>query len=61
VKLMADGALGSRGAALHAPYCNDPDNRGLLLLPVDELEGENFLCIHAIGDRRHARLDATKA
>ena len=38
VKLMADGALGSRGAALHAPYCDDPANRGLLLLPVDELE-----------------------
>jgi predicted amidohydrolase YtcJ len=59
VKLMADGALGSRGAALHAPYCDDPDNRGLLLLPVDELEGRvraaaerGFqICVHAIGDR----------
>ena len=38
VKLMADGALGSRGAALHAPYCDDPSNTGLLLLPLDELE-----------------------
>jgi predicted amidohydrolase YtcJ len=59
VKLMADGALGSRGAALHAPYCDDPTNRGLLLLPVDELEARaraaaarGFqVCVHAIGDR----------
>ncbi len=59
VKLMADGALGSRGAALHAPYCDDPANRGLLLLPVDELEARaraaaarGFqVCVHAIGDR----------
>jgi predicted amidohydrolase YtcJ len=59
VKLMADGALGSRGAAMHAPYCGDPTNRGLLLLPPDELEGRaraaarrGFqVCVHAIGDR----------
>ncbi|HEY7139681.1 MAG TPA: amidohydrolase [Methylomirabilota bacterium] len=59
VKLMADGALGSRGAALHAPYCDDPENRGLLLLPLDELEARaraaaarGFqVCVHAIGDR----------
>jgi predicted amidohydrolase YtcJ len=59
VKLMADGALGSRGAAMHAPYCDDPANRGLLLLPPDELEGRartaaerGFqVCVHAIGDR----------
>jgi predicted amidohydrolase YtcJ len=59
VKLMADGALGSRGAALHAPYCDDPGNTGLLLLPPDELEARaragaerGFqVCVHAIGDR----------
>ena len=59
VKLMADGALGSRGAALHAPYCDDPANTGLLLLPPDELEtrigaaaARGFqVCVHAIGDR----------
>ena len=28
VKLMADGALGSRGAALHDAYCDDPGNTG---------------------------------
>lgn len=70
VKLMADGALGSRGAALHAPYCDDPANRGLLLLPVDELEARaraaaqrGFqVCIHAIGDRANTLvLDALEA
>ena len=31
VKLYADGALGSRGAALLAPYSDDPGNTGLLV------------------------------
>ena len=70
VKLMADGALGSRGAALHAPYCDDPANRGLLLLPPDELETRaraaaerGFqVCVHAIGDRANTLvLDALEA
>ena len=70
VKLMADGALGSRGAALHAPYCDDPANTGLLLLPLDELEararaavGRGFqVCVHAIGDRANTLvLDALEA
>jgi hypothetical protein len=62
LKLMADGALGSRGAALHDPYCDDPDdpdNRGLVLLPPEEIErltleggARGFqVCVHAIGDR----------
>ncbi len=58
-KLLSDGALGSRGAALHSPYCDDPENRGLLLIPHDELErlareamALGFqVCVHAIGDR----------
>ena len=70
VKLMADGALGSRGAALHAPYCDDPENRGLLLLPFDELEARaraaaerGFqVCVHAIGDRANTLvLDALES
>ena len=70
VKLMADGALGSRGAAMHAPYCDDPTNRGLVLLPPDELEGRaraaarrGFqVCVHAIGDRANTLvLDALEA
>src|SRR5262249_42541180 len=52
-------ALGSRGAALHSPYCDDPDNRGLLLIPHEELArltreaiDHGFqVCVHAIGDR----------
>jgi predicted amidohydrolase YtcJ len=70
VKLMADGALGSRGAAMHAPYCDDPANRGLLLLPPEELEGRaraaaarGFqVCAHAIGDRANTLvLDALES
>src|SRR5437016_4104304 len=30
LKLMADGALGSRGPALHGPYCDDPGHTGLV-------------------------------
>ena len=59
VKLMADGALGSRGAALHAPYCDDPGNRASSCSRRDELEARarggaerGFqVCVHAIGDR----------
>jgi predicted amidohydrolase YtcJ len=59
VKLYADGALGSRGAALLAPYADDPKNSGLLFHPQDELNamiakalGRGYqVCIHAIGDR----------
>lgn len=59
VKLLADGALGSRGAALHAPYTDAPTSRGLLLLSPEELERRarafderGFqVAIHAIGDR----------
>jgi predicted amidohydrolase YtcJ len=59
VKLLADGALGSRGAALHEPYCDDPGNTGLVLIPADEIERTTLeagalgfqVCVHAIGDR----------
>ncbi|MEK6570922.1 MAG: amidohydrolase, partial [Bacteroidota bacterium] len=37
VKLVADGALGSRGAALLEPYSDDPGNRGLTLLSSEEI------------------------
>jgi predicted amidohydrolase YtcJ len=67
LKLWLDGALGSRGAALHAPYCDDPTTRGLVLIPPDELERllreareAGFqACVHAIGDRANTlALDA---
>lgn len=59
IKLVSDGALGSRGAALHEPYTDDPNNTGLILLPPDELarlvmeaaEHAFQVCVHAIGDR----------
>ncbi|MEZ5521969.1 MAG: amidohydrolase [Dokdonella sp.] len=59
VKLYADGALGSRGAALLAPYADDPHNTGLLFNTPDALTamigkalGKGYqVCVHAIGDK----------
>jgi predicted amidohydrolase YtcJ len=59
VKLYADGALGSRGAALLEPYKDDPKNSGLIVTPPAELEktiryalDHGFqVATHAIGDR----------
>jgi len=59
VKLYADGALGSRGAALLAPYSDDPNNSGLLFTKPGELAamiGKALdkgyqVGVHAIGDR----------
>ncbi|MDZ7715931.1 MAG: amidohydrolase [Balneolaceae bacterium] len=59
VKLYADGALGSRGAAMIKPYSDDPDNRGLLFESEDEMTemimktaSKGYQTnIHAIGDR----------
>lgn len=58
VKLYADGALGSRGAALMAPYSDDAENRGLPFWTQAELDQMvakadrmGFqVAIHAIGD-----------
>jgi len=59
VKLYSDGALGSRGAALLAPYSDDSDNEGLLLTQPEKLQtlvkqilSHQFqVNVHAIGDR----------
>jgi predicted amidohydrolase YtcJ len=59
VKLYADGALGSRGAALLAPYSDDPANSGLMLATPQHLQdvasrgrAAGFqVNTHAIGDR----------
>ena len=37
VKLFTDGALGSWGAALLAPYADKPDKTGIMRFPEDEL------------------------
>ncbi len=58
VKIYADGALGSRGAALIEPYSDDVENRGLPFHTADELAALvrrankwGFqVSIHAIGD-----------
>jgi len=59
VKAMADGALGSRGAAMLAPYSDAPENSGLFTLRADDYQplfdlvlSKGFqLNVHAIGDR----------
>ena len=58
VKLYADGALGSRGAALLAPYSDMPSTSGLLFYPNSEMlakmnkamKAGYQVNIHAIGD-----------
>jgi len=64
VKLYADGALGSRGALLSAPYTDEPTSRGLEVTPEARLADvvrragrAGFQpCIHAIGDAAVTRV-----
>lgn len=59
IKYYADGALGSRGAALFEPYADRPDTTGLMqitegeIVPLYEaaLRGGIQIATHAIGDR----------
>lgn len=59
VKAYADGALGSRGAALISPYADRPGHSGKLIRQPDAMEklatdamGEDWqVATHAIGDR----------
>ncbi|KAB8043795.1 amidohydrolase [Janthinobacterium aquaticum] len=66
VKLLSDGALGSRGAALLAPYSDAPDTRGLLFYPdgamwakmEKAMRAGYQVNVHAIGDAgNHQILD----
>ena len=70
VKLYADGALGSRGAAMLAPYSDDPGNSGLLFETNDAMTamiGKALskgyqVNVHAIGDKGNRQvLDAFEA
>jgi predicted amidohydrolase YtcJ len=70
VKLFADGALGSRGAALLAPYSDMPAQRGLLFMPEPEMQSKIETAlragyqvnVHAIGDAANREvLDAFEA
>ena len=58
VKVYADGALGSRGAALKKEYSDAPGNHGSFVTPVDQIEELAYVLAkkgfqmntHAIGD-----------
>lgn len=67
VKLFADGALGSRGASLLAPYSDEPSSSGLSIMNREALSrAANIaadagfqVAVHAIGDRANREvLDA---
>jgi hypothetical protein len=59
IKRMADGALGTHGAWLLAPYDDLPSSTGLNVTPLSSLREtaelaiahDYQLCVHAIGDR----------
>jgi hypothetical protein len=66
LKLFADGALGPRTAAMLAPYENEPDNYGIVVVDKEdmvEMAGRASAAglptsVHAIGDRaNHDVLD----
>ncbi|MBN1265335.1 MAG: amidohydrolase [Anaerolineales bacterium] len=67
VKLFMDGALGPHTAAMNAPYENEPNNTGVLLMDEEQLieilkqshSAALPLAIHAIGDlANHTALNA---
>lgn len=59
IKIEFDGAMGSRGAALLAPYSDDPGNVGLFRIPPAQVariaeraaQAGFQMATHAIGDR----------
>lgn len=63
IKIFADGALGSRGAALFLPYSDEPGERGLIVTPEEEifrltviaLKRGFQVAVHAIGDRANRK------
>jgi predicted amidohydrolase YtcJ len=62
IKLMVDGAMGSRGAAFWQPYSDEKTNSGLLMMAKDDIVrvvGEAVakgfqVATHAIGDRANS-------
>jgi predicted amidohydrolase YtcJ len=64
IKVVFDGALGSRGAALLAPYSDAPDTTGLITVKEEELVPMLEAALrqgiqvetHAIGDRANRRI-----
>lgn len=59
IKLLCDGSLGARTAALRTPYNDDPSTKGIMLFSQDELNEIVLLshsnncpvALHGIGDR----------
>lgn len=59
IKISADGALGSRGAALLEPYSDEPGNTGLITAAPERIRSVSVRAlragfqvnVHAIGDR----------
>jgi predicted amidohydrolase YtcJ len=64
VKIYADGALGSRGAALLEPYSDEPTTSGLLTTPPNEVYEQTVAAakagfqvgVQAIGDRANRQV-----
>ena len=62
VKVIIDGAMGSRGVLLFEPYHDEPGSKGLLLVDPKVLEATTVAALrnhwqiatHAIGDRANA-------
>lgn len=70
LKLFADGALNPRTAWMLEPYADDPTNRGISVMPPEEIrrwseraaDAGFALAVHAIGDAANrAVLDALEA
>jgi len=66
LKIVTDGALGSRTAALNAPYSDDPATSGIMTIETEKLKAMAIerdrlgfqLAFHAIGDKaNHVALD----
>jgi predicted amidohydrolase YtcJ len=70
LKMVTDGALGTRTAAMTAPYSDDPSTSGLMAMEPDKLRAMAIerdkagfqLGFHAIGDKaNHVALDVFEA
>jgi predicted amidohydrolase YtcJ len=66
LKIVTDGALGSRTAAMNAPYSDDPSTSGIMTIETEKLKAMAIerdrlgfqLAFHAIGDKaNHIALD----
>nr|WP_296958567.1 amidohydrolase [uncultured Mediterraneibacter sp.] len=59
MKLLQDGSLGARTAAMNEPYTDDPQNRGIITFTQEELDDlfaffdqhQMQAAVHCIGDR----------